>query len=161
VKLYLVQHGEALPEEIDADRPLSDQGRQDVVRLADLLRACAIQVSCVVHSGKTRASQTAKLLAAVVSPGREVQLLQGLNPLDPVEPLFRQVAGWDQDKLVVGHMPLLGALLSRLVTGRDDADVVAFSTGTAVCLAKTEGASHWTLLWMLRPDLLRGQERSA
>ena len=37
MKLYLVQHGEALPKEINSDRPLSDQGRQDLEQFARFL----------------------------------------------------------------------------------------------------------------------------
>jgi len=34
VRLYLVQHGEAVPEEVDPTRPLSEAGKLDVERLA-------------------------------------------------------------------------------------------------------------------------------
>jgi phosphohistidine phosphatase len=153
MKLYLVQHGDALPKDIDPARPLSERGRQDVERLAALLRVCGTHVTCVVHSGKTRAAQTAEMLAAAVSPGREVQLLQGLGPNDPAEPLARQIAGWGQDKLLVAHMPLLGSLVTRLLTGQDRETIVAFSPGTLVCLETTE-TGHWVVLWVLPPELL-------
>ncbi len=29
MNLYLLQHGQSVPEEVDGDRPLSDQGRED------------------------------------------------------------------------------------------------------------------------------------
>jgi phosphohistidine phosphatase len=155
MRVYLVQHGDALSADVHPDRPLSERGRQDVERLASLLQTCGIRVTCAVHSGKTRAAQTAERLAAVVSPGREVQLLQGLGPNDPVEPLVRQIGGWgeDKDKLIVGHMPLLGRLAARLVAGDEERAVVAFSPGTVVCLEKAEEA-HWVVCWMVRPELL-------
>ena len=33
MKLYLVQHGDALTKESDPDRPLSDRGRADVTEM--------------------------------------------------------------------------------------------------------------------------------
>ena len=62
MKLYLVQHGDALAKDIDADRPLSEKGQSDVKRIASFL-AGRMEVSRVMHSGKTRAQQTAELLA--------------------------------------------------------------------------------------------------
>ena len=61
VRLYLAQHGEALPKEIDPNRPLSDKGHSSVKGLAALLGRARVEVAKVVHSGKTRAKQTAEL----------------------------------------------------------------------------------------------------
>lgn len=30
MRIYLVQHGLAIPKEVDPERPLSEQGREDV-----------------------------------------------------------------------------------------------------------------------------------
>ena len=156
MRLYLVQHGEAVSKEVNPDRPLSDNGRRDVERLAAFLAKCGVQVACVVHSGKTRATQTAGLIAAALAPGREVQMLQGLGPEDPAQPLANQIGSWMSDKLVVGHLPQLGRLVSWLVVGNQDHDIVSLRPGSAVCLEREEGASHWRLLWMLRPGMLSG-----
>ena len=92
MKLYLVQHGEALPKEVDSDRPLSDQGQQDVERLARFLANRGVRVSQVWHSGKTRARQTAELLAAALAPGVKAEARAGLAPNDPTE-AFAEM-GW-------------------------------------------------------------------
>ena len=34
MRLYLTQHGLAVPKDVDTDRPLSEQGREDVRHLA-------------------------------------------------------------------------------------------------------------------------------
>ena len=70
MKLCLVQHGDAVPEETDPQRPLSERGCAEVQRVAELLAGAGVQVSTILHSGKTRAEQTARLLAACVSAGR-------------------------------------------------------------------------------------------
>ena len=63
MKLYLAQHGEACPKEVDPERPLTDQGREDIERLTAFLGRAGIQVTRVIDSGKLRAAQTADLLA--------------------------------------------------------------------------------------------------
>ena len=65
MKLYLMQHGDAVSADIDSDRPLSKQGLHDVERLGVFLAKAPFQPARFVHSGKTRARQSAELLAAV------------------------------------------------------------------------------------------------
>ena len=61
--LYLVQHGEATKETEDPARPLTEHGRQEVVKVARALARVRLGVSVIAHSGKLRARQTAELLA--------------------------------------------------------------------------------------------------
>jgi phosphohistidine phosphatase len=154
MRLYLVQHGEAVAEGVDPARPLSETGRSDVAKMARFL-ADGVRVSQVLHSGKLRAEQTAALLAAALAPGRLPVARPGLNPKDPTEGIARAVAAWDEDAMLVGHLPFMAKLASRLVAGRDDAGVVAFQPGTVVCLERGD-QQHWTIAWMIRPELVGG-----
>ena len=52
MRIYLTQHGLAAPNDVDPDRPLSEQGREGVRRLADFLGSAGIEVEQVLHSGK-------------------------------------------------------------------------------------------------------------
>ena len=61
--VYLVQHGKAKSAEEDPNRGLSDEGRNEVQRVAEFLSELRITVSLIQHSGKTRAEETAHLLA--------------------------------------------------------------------------------------------------
>ena len=47
MKLYLVQHGEACAKDVDPQRPLTEQGRADVDRLARLLASAGVRVERV------------------------------------------------------------------------------------------------------------------
>ena len=87
MKLYLAQHGEACPKDIDPERPLTDQGREDIERLAEFLARAGIQVERVIDSGKLRAAQTADLLAAAVAPLVELETSDRINPNDDPSPL--------------------------------------------------------------------------
>ncbi len=153
MKLYLVQHGEALPKEVDPERPLSDRGRQDAERLAGFLAGRGVRASRVWHSGKTRARQTAELLAAAVAPGAEAEARAGLAPNDPAEAFVETLAAWREDAMVVGHLPFMARLVTRLVTRSDDGRTVAYLPGSLVCLERDEEGS-WAIAWMLRPELM-------
>ena len=153
MRLYLVQHGEALPKEEDRERPLSDNGRADVRRLAQFLGEADVPVTRVMHSGKTRARETAELLAAVLTPEQTPEPISGLAPADPIEPAVEQIADWRIGTMLVGHLPFMGKLVSRLVIGRESGNVVTFKPGSVICLECADTES-WTINWMLRPELL-------
>ncbi len=153
MRLYLVQHGEALPKEVDSDRPLSDQGQQDAERLARFLAGRGVRVSRVSHSGKTRARQTAELLASTMAPGVKPDVRAGLAPNDPTDAFAETLAAWREDAMVVGHLPFMARLVTRLVTKSDNGRVVAYLPGSLVCLERDEDGA-WAIAWMLRPELL-------
>jgi len=152
MQLYLVQHGEALAKNVDPDRALSEAGRKDVQRLASFL-AGKVRVARVLHSGKTRARQTAEILAAEVAPKLSVEQFCGLSPNDHVEPFVQHVEEWGEDLLVVGHLPFMAKLVARLATGSGEKSVVDYRPGSIVCLETGEG-SDWQVQWMIRPELL-------
>jgi len=84
MKLYLVQHGEAVAKEVDPDRPLSERGLRDVEKMALFLRRGGIGVGRILHSGKRRAEQTAQVLAAAILPGDQPESVEGIKPNDDV-----------------------------------------------------------------------------
>jgi len=153
MRLYLVQHGEALAKEVDPQRPLSAQGRGDVGRLAEILAKAGLKIDRVRHSGKARARETAELLGAALAPGGAVEAAPGLGPNDPVEAFAQGLEGAHDDRMVVGHLPFMARLVAHLVAGRGDAELVAYRPGSLVCLERG-AAGGWTIAWMLRPELL-------
>ncbi len=150
MRLYLVQHGEALTKERDPDRPLSGPGRADVERLADFLAKRGVRAQRVLHSGKTRARQTAELLARAL--GGDCERRSGLAPNDPTGDVAQEASAWTGDVVLVGHLPFMGRLAARLVAGREDACVAAFRPGGMLCLERGEEGG-WEIAWMLRPEL--------
>lgn len=154
MKLYLVQHGEALAKAQDPARPLTAQGERDARAIAQRLREAGVRVERVWHSGKRRAEQTAQLLARAVLPrGRHPQAIDGINPKSPVEEFCIDADVWEEDTLVVGHLPFMARLVALLVTGSSEREVVDYRPGSVVCLERAE-AGHWVVQWMLRPELL-------
>ena len=155
MKLYLVQHGEALPKEVDPERGLSDQGKEDVTHIAAFLAKGGIQVERIFHSSKKRAEQTARLFESCLSSGAELCQKEGISPLDPVDNLAREVDNWQDDTILVGHLPYMGKLVSRLVAEKEDVPLVNFQPGSVVCLERDETGS-WIIVLMVRPELLSG-----
>jgi phosphohistidine phosphatase len=153
MKLYLIQHGAALAKEVDPARPLSESGLQDVQAMAEFLTGAGIRVERVWHSGKLRAEQTAHLLVKAVLPRGRMEKVGGIGPNDDVAGFVSDADVWEQDILVVGHLPFLSRLVARLVAGDPELELVQFLPGSVVCLERCE-IDRWMLLWMLRPELL-------
>ena len=152
MRLYLVQHGDALSKQADPQRPLSEVGRRHVEAMAACSQVQAYGPTRVVHSGKLRAQQTAELLAMAFAADSVVEAAAGLSPNDPVKPVARMVASLSADTMLVGHLPFMARLAGRLVTGDEDAEVVAFVPGTVLCLEPAAG-DRWAVAWMVRPEL--------
>ena len=153
MKLYLMQHGDALPEQVNPDRPLSVRGLEDVRRLAEFVKRSGIKVQRVHHSGKTRARETAEIVGARIASGVKIEATAGLNPNDSVEPWAKEINNWQEDLLLVGHMPFMGRMAAYLLSGNGGSQFVAFEPGSMLCLERDE-SGHWAVAWMIRPDLL-------
>ncbi|HEY9841443.1 MAG: phosphohistidine phosphatase SixA [Candidatus Sericytochromatia bacterium] len=154
MEIYLVQHGEAKPEQQDPERGLTVKGRSDVLKVAGFLkRSHRVQAAAILHSGKTRARQTAEYLAEDLCPGLEIQQAEGLGPMDPPELWAGKLAETSDPLMLVGHLPHLNKLATHLLKGSPDPGIVAFQMGGVVCLSRNE-AGAWALTWMLVPDLL-------
>jgi phosphohistidine phosphatase len=156
MRLFLVQHGEAAPEAVDAARRLTESGREDMRRLASFLAEADVRVGRVVHSGKQRASDSARLLADAIGAGAVVEAMEkGMSPKDSPVYLAEAAASWQDDTLVVGHEPFMSRFLSRLVLGAERPALVDFHPGTLVCLTRRPITGAWVIAGMLPPELLR------
>ena len=159
MKLYLMQHGDALAKNIDPDRPLSEIGQSAVERVASFLSG-RIEITHVMHSGKKRARQTAELFKNLVVGGLPIEPISGIKPNDSVEAFAQRVMNWDQDTLVVGHLPFMAKLVTWLLTGSAYESIVSYQPGSIVCLEKDEDG-HWRVQWMIMPELLTGDTTAA
>ncbi len=149
--LYVLQHGEAVTEEIQPERPLSEQGIRDIRILALHMQNMGVQLGNIFHSGKLRAQQSAELIAETISP--EIQPVQtaGLNPNDDPMEIVEDIEQMDENILLVSHMPFVSRLCSTLLTGSAEAGFASMP-GTLFCLKKAD--DRWQLAYMLRPDFL-------
>jgi phosphohistidine phosphatase len=150
--LYLVRHGEAVSKDEDPARPLTQSGWIAVERIARWAGVADVRPDEIVHNGKLRAEQTAEILADYLMPAKGSNVRRGLGPDDDVRPFADSLAAADRTLMIVGHLPFLGRLVSRLVVGDADRPVVQFEAAGLVSLAYGDG--HWTIGSVIDPDLL-------
>ncbi len=155
MKLYLVQHGNAVSKDENPDRPLSNQGRTDVARVADFAEPLKITVDYLWHSRKSRAVQTAQILAGVIKARKGISERDDINPNDEITGLEQELSKVSADVMVVGHMPFLGRLASELLSGSENANTVRFRQGGIACL-NYDKDTGWQIEWMITPDVLTG-----
>ena len=153
MRLYLVQHGEAVAKEVDPDRPLSEQGREDIIRLAKWLEQRGVEVSEIWHSGKTRARQTAELLTPLLQTGGKICQQDGLTPNDPPKGLLWSIETRRADLLVVSHMPFVARAVAAAVTGEPDRPMIHFQPGSIAGLER-DGSRTWRITLFIPPGLL-------
>jgi phosphohistidine phosphatase len=155
MKLYCVRHGHAELSLNDVgDRALTPEGIQDVEKIAAHLAHRNVQISHLMHSSKQRAMDTAKILGSEILPNQNMELSELLEPDKLIEPLVDQIYSWNDDTMLVGHLPYIAKLVSQLVIGDDCYNLVRFTPGTVVCLERID-TQEWTIDWVLRPELLR------
>ena len=153
MRLYLVQHGDAVPKDIDPDRPLSEQGRADIQRLAAWLSRQNVQVAQILHSGKSRAKETAEILRPLLESSGQIFAGQGLAPNDSPEAFLRQLGERKKDTLIAGHMPFVARTVSQALTGAPDLPLVEFLPGSVAGIECSDSAT-WHLFLFARPKFL-------
>lgn len=144
-----MQHGDAVDESIDAERPLSKQGIDDIQRLAWRMQKMGVQLAHIFHSGKLRAEQTAEIIAQEVAPAVQPLQVNGLKPNDDPSVIAEDINKMAEDILITSHMPFVSRLCSWLLAGNTEIEF-ASEPGTLFCLDKQ--GKHWRLIGMIRPD---------
>ncbi|MBM4136747.1 MAG: phosphohistidine phosphatase SixA [Nitrospira sp.] len=148
--LYLVQHAEAKREEEDPSRSLSEKGLQDIKRVAVYAEKLNIKISQIFHSGKTRALQTAEVLADHLKPEKGITQTDGLSPMDEPQIWADRILKMQDATMLVGHLPHLARLASLLLCGDKNKGIVNFKMGGIVCLSRNEDGK-WSVEWMIIP----------
>jgi len=150
--LYLIQHGKSLPKDQDPDQGLSEDGTTETERIASLARDYGVRVSQIRHSVKTRARQTAEILARALKPQNDIQEISGIKPMDDVAACAAKIDP-DENVMLVGHLPFMERITSYLITGSIDQPLIKFQNSGIVCLDKDPGTQGWVIKWTLMPNI--------
>ena len=150
MKLYLVRHGNAMAGDNDIARPLSREGIDEVKRVADFLKDHECSVDVIYHSVRVRARQTAEIFHSRLKVKKLLIERSGLSPDDPVGTVADFVDEQKHDVMLVGHLPFMGRLVSLLVSGEVNHNLVAFPTGAVAILEKKHGGA-WLIAGMIDP----------
>jgi phosphohistidine phosphatase len=160
MRVYLVQHGKAKSAEEDPERGLTEEGRNEVVEVAEFLEGLRVTICLIQHSGKKRAEETAHIFAEYLRTASGPIHTTGLDPSDDPTETANFLKVYTDDLLIVGHLPHLERLTSLLLTGTPDQRPVRFTNAGVVCLEK-ESKGKWSLIWAVVPELLHPEVRLA
>lgn len=137
--LWLVRHGEAVPEREDPARPLSPEGARAIRAIVESLAGKTGPFDLVAASGKKRAIQTAAIWAEAAGyPAVKIAETAALAPNATPEAFlgFLEDRGEEGRILCVGHLPSIAAIASFFLSDGDPVRL-AFSPGT-VCRIRVE-----------------------
>lgn len=118
MRLYLVRHGEAVPEEdagSDRDRWLAARGREQVRTLGRVMRESGVVPDAIVSSPLPRAVQTAELLAAALDFLTPIATWRCLEPSAQPQVAARELLGAGAAVVVIGHEPAISSLGAHLL----------------------------------------------
>jgi phosphohistidine phosphatase len=153
MRAYLARHGKAKTAMEDSGRGLSVEGTDELENLARFLSASRPSMFTILHSGKTRARETAEILGQSFATDALPEPISDLRPEADLEVMAEVLNRTSNDVLAVGHLPNIERLVSLLLTGNHDLSPIRFSPGTMVCLERS-GAERWTLIWAITPELV-------
>lgn len=156
MELWLLRHAEAEERSAsgrDEDRRLTDSGLKQAEAAGRGIAAASKGISLVLTSPYRRAWQTAEAAARAlgIEALRSTRALEPDRDPDEVLSLIREKG--EDAVLLVGHAPLLGHLLGRLVSGDSDADV-PLSKASAAWLTLGENVRRARLRALLPAKIL-------
>jgi len=159
VKIVLIRHAAAVPRGtpgvLDAERPLTSSGKVKFRSIARGLARIMPRPTALLTSPLPRAQETAEIAAhafANIEPVIERAL--GDESVDDILTALK-AHPLDSTVALVGHEPVLGALLARTL-GSGQADGLAFKKGGVALVDLPEGpAMPGRLIWFLDPRVLR------
>jgi len=135
--LYLMQHGQALSEAEDPERPLSQAGDARVHASAAGIVALELGFDAIVASPKQRSRQTADIIARVVGyPVKDILETESVKPSSAPEAIAEYLASMQgkTSVLIAGHLPSLSKFASYFLCGHT-APSLHFQHGGLCCIA--------------------------
>jgi phosphohistidine phosphatase len=158
MNLYLIRHADALAlgennVDDDAERPLSDAGKQQAKALAQALQRQGVRLDLVLSSPLLRARQTAEeMVKYLPEPKPPIQVSDHLTPSVRRKKLSNEVTAAGKSSVaLVGHQPDLSGYAAWLM-GEKKAQLDLAKAGVALIQCDEDPAKGCgTLLWLVTP----------
>ena len=119
MRVYVLRHGiaeDAPPGGSDADRVLTQEGKQKLRRVLERARDAGVRPKLILTSPLKRAVETAEMAAAVLNVKGETVATEALLPAGSAQRVWNEIRERDVDELLIaGHEPLLGGLVAYLL----------------------------------------------
>jgi phosphohistidine phosphatase len=158
MRLYLLRHGAAENDSKtgrDADRVLTDEGREKVRRVVRRAREGGMWPALILSSPYKRALQTAEIAAQALGYEEKIETSDALVPDASPEEAWAVIRAHkaEPEILVTSHQPLCGALTSFLLDS--PALQVDFRKSALICfdLENVTARPRGVLEWMLTSKL--------
>jgi phosphohistidine phosphatase len=110
-----------------------------------------VKVDRIECSTKRRAFETAQILAQKLGCIDKLAERQGLKPNDPLSKVLDDLKTSSEDRMLVGHLPYMELMTSRLMAGSSGRLSIAFMPATCVCLTGRPGYP-FIMEWMITPE---------
>jgi len=164
MRIYLVRHGDAVEPTTpgvnsDAERWLTDLGREETGWTAGILKQLGVQPDLILSSPYVRAYQTAEIIGEVVGPSSTPATSENLIYGGSFSGILDDIRSHGDPGQVVltGHMPSIGELIGWLCWNDRRSGVRMRTAGMArVDLPDDRIAPDWgDLRWLLAPKASR------
>jgi phosphohistidine phosphatase len=158
MEIYLLRHGIAenrRPGRADAERKLTDEGKDKLRRVLSRARGAALVPSLILTSPLVRAVETAEIAAQVLGYAESIETTDALLPSSSPQAVWKELRGRAGERavLLAGHEPLFSETASYLLGA--PRVVIDFKKGALmrIDVDDTAGAPRGVLQWLLTPRL--------
>jgi phosphohistidine phosphatase len=165
VDIYILRHGKAEPAGHgmrDADRALTKKGRDEIGSVGAWLASQEMSFRHIAASPLVRAQETARIVAEALEETDRITTWDSLVPEGEPDAVLREIGRYPDDLpiLLVGHEPLLSAIISRIICGNAGAGIVMTKGGLAKIrnyswAQRPSGELHWLITARHMADMLR------
>jgi phosphohistidine phosphatase len=153
VDVFIIRHGKAEnagPGITDGDRRLTKRGREDIAAAGRWMAAQDLRFDLIAASPLVRAQETAAIIAESLGERDLVVTWKVLAPGGNPDIVCRLLGKHPDVRaiLLVGHEPLLSALISYIISGEENA-AIAMSKGSLAKIRdftytmSPSGELHW------------------
>jgi len=160
MEIYLLRHGVAEVQSSsghDADRRLTDEGREKLVKVLECAHSAGVAPSLILTSPLRRALETAEIAARELGYNGKLVRSEALVPGGTPRGLWQELRQHREETsvLLTGHDPLFSSAVAYLL-GSSHA-MMHFRKGALVRIdVESLGAEpHGVLQWMITPGIAR------
>jgi len=158
MELYLLRHGIAedrAPNGRDADRRLTDEGRDKLRRILERAHAAGVELSLILSSPLRRALETAEVAAHELGYQGKIVRTPALEPNSSPHKIWEAIREHREETavLLAGHEPLFSATVAYLVGSTQQ--MIHFRKGALVRIDADafNPAPRGILEWMITAKL--------
>jgi phosphohistidine phosphatase len=161
MRIHLLRHGtaeDAPPSRSDAERKLTEAGREEIRRAVECARKASLAPSLILSSPYVRAIQTAEIAAGVLEYHGTIVRTDALMPSGSPARVWDEIRSRQDETeiLLAGHEPLMSQLAAYFLDSPALQVHMRTATLVRIDMERFAGNPHGILKWMLPPDFWGG-----